>query len=912
LGKTDTWATAYQPYISVVIYAGGGMPTPEIKKPLSQEQQAFVDQWVANHGPITQDNRNEMLDALKKEHPLSWSSGGTYALDSAPDPWLGQKENIQLLQQASGEAYRSWGQDNKPLVYAPDDLAQKLVKDLETQADGKSLAELMKSDQAGSAQLSSLESWLPHLAENRADILNPIAVQNKHLPTVARLLDLSGLADAIYTSSKPPEYTDVQSTVHALLGHYGRSTSTLDEAMKVAQDEHRADLWSEWGMVGVNAALVFAGVGMEFGGALLSSLVEGELASAGSVLGQAGIAFAKGVLDPLNIAQNGPGAVEFMSKHGAELFKRMFSGLENSEALIKAGKDLVDANLQSPDPRAALPLEEALIDQLEAEHKAGHLNAPQAELLRELKTSAAKLRANLESAKATEARISEGPAVSALSEDAEVVWNSEGWGAAQIQGKTVQVIRSADGELLIGKPDALTNGKGFYVFEAGTERPVRQYVNMGSGGWQRQRLQGGAEGVPSDLPSLSQLPTNTLAEIFGRLDSRMQEALLSVNKGLRDVLRLEVPDINVAGNQLSAALEKFPNARRIKVRGEITAEQWAALANANKLERLDLSGCTNLTDEMLESLSHMDCFPNLRSLNLSGCADITDAGLAPLRGLHQLSSLNLAGCTEITDASLAYLSGLDKLESLDLNLCIKLTDEGLSHLSGLRNLKALNLSSCALITDVGMASMEGLGNLSSLNLSNCGRITDATLAHLSNLKELSSLELGDCSRITDEGLAQLGGLTNLSSLDLNGCGRITDTGLAHLRPLENLSSLNLSRCHLVSDLGLGHLKELLNLKHLDLSLCGRITDAGLAHLSSLEALESLNLNLCPEITNEGVAHLGQLRNLKTLDLSWCPQITNAGLVHLKDLEKLRFLNTNGCDQITNEGRARLIGLEDHP
>lgn len=71
LGKTDTWATAYQPYISVVICAGGGMPTPEIKKPLSQEQQAFVDQWVADHGPITQDNRNEMLDALKKEHPLS-------------------------------------------------------------------------------------------------------------------------------------------------------------------------------------------------------------------------------------------------------------------------------------------------------------------------------------------------------------------------------------------------------------------------------------------------------------------------------------------------------------------------------------------------------------------------------------------------------------------------------------------------------------------------------------------------------------------------------------------------------------------------------------------------------------------------------------------------------------------------
>lgn len=846
------------------------------------------------------------------------------------------------MQQASGQAYRSWGQDNKPLVYAPDDLAQKLFKDLETQADGKSLAELMKADQACSAQLSSLESWLPHLAENRAYILNPIAVQNKHLPTVARLLDLSGLAEAIYISSKPSEYTDVQSTVHALLQHYGRSTSTLDEAMKVAQDEHRADLWSEWGMVGVNAALVFAGVGMEYGGALLSSLVEGELASAGSVLGQAGLAFAKGVLDPLNIAQNGPEAVEFMSKHGAELFKRMFSGLENSEALIKAGKELVDANLQSRNPRAALPLEEALIDQLEAQHTAGHLNAPQAELLAELKTSAAKLRAKLESAKATEARISEGPAVSALSKDAEVVWNSEGWGVAQIQGKTVQVIRSADGELLIGKPDALTNGKGFYVFEAGTERSVRKYVNMGSGGWQRQRLQGGAsdhltEGVLSDPTSLSQLPSNTLAEIFGRLDSPTQEALLSVNKGLRDVLRLEVPDINVAANQLSAALEKFPNASNIKIRGEITAEQWATLAKANKLERLDLSGCTNLTDEMLESLSHMDCFANLRSLNLSGCADITDAGLAPLQGLHQLSFLNLAGCTDITDASLAYLSGLDKLESLDLNLCINLTDEGLAHLSGLRNLKALNLSSCALITDVGLESLGGLGNL-------------------------SSLELGDCSRITDEGLAHLGGLTNLSSLDLNGCGRITDTGLAHLRPLENLSSLNLSRCHLVSDLGLGHLKELLNLKRLDLSLCGRITDAGLAHLSSLEALESLNLNLCPEITNEGVAHLGQLQNLKTLDLSWCPQIddgglahlqnlreltslnltrsgritdeglwylsdldhlvvldlsscpqiTDAGLVHLQGLEKLRFLNTNGCDQITDEGRASLIGLEDHP
>ena len=69
---------------------------------------------------------------------------------------------------------------------------------------------------------------------------------------------------------------------------------------------------------------------------------------------------------------------------------------------------------------------------------------------------------------------------------------------------------------------------------------------------------------------------------------------------------------NVAGNELSAALEKFSNSSKIKVQGEITAEQWATLANAHQLERLDPSGCTNLTDEIIESLSHMDCFASIR------------------------------------------------------------------------------------------------------------------------------------------------------------------------------------------------------------------------------------------------------------------------------------------------------------
>jgi hypothetical protein len=123
------------------------------------------------------------------------------------------------------------------------------------------------------------------------------------------------------------------------------------------------------------------------------------------------------------------------------------------------------------------------------------------------------------------------------------------------------------------------------------------------------------------------------------------------------------------------------------------------------LRRLDLGGCSNITDAGLASLS--SSLTGLQTLNLYGCRNITDAGLSSLSSsLTGLQKLSLSSCENITDAGLSSLSSsLTGLQTLDLEDCYKITDAGLSSLSSsLTGLQTLNLWGCDKITDAGLAS----------------------------------------------------------------------------------------------------------------------------------------------------------------------------------------------------------------
>ncbi len=250
---------------------------------------------------------------------------------------------------------------------------------------------------------------------------------------------------------------------------------------------------------------------------------------------------------------------------------------------------------------------------------------------------------------------------------------------------------------------------------------------------------------------------------------------------------------------------------------------------------LDFRFQTNIQDEYLIYLLNKN--PYIRLLNLENCKSITDAGLAPLKGLNQLTSLNLGRCDKLTDAGLQHLRGLTQLTSLSLNGCKQLTDAGLQHLAHLTQLTSLNLSCYDIydsynsqLTDTGLRHLAGLTQLTSLNLGSCDKLTDAGLQHLAGLSQLTLLDLSRCDKLTDAGLQHLAGLSQLTSLGLHGCTQLRDGGLQHLAGLTQLTSLNLNGCKQLRDAGLQHLAGITQLTLLQLYSCKQLTSNAKEHL----------------------------------------------------------------------------------
>lgn len=86
-----------------------------------------------------------------------------------------------------------------------------------------------------------------------------------------------------------------------------------------------------------------------------------------------------------------------------------------------------------------------------------------------------------------------------------------------------------------------------------------------------------------------------------------------------------------------------------------------------RLVSLDISGCSWPEGEVLVAPL------SLQALNLSGCKQLTDDLLQKMVGAARLNELNLSGCHQITDATLSSLSGMTSLRRLYLSECPQLT-----------------------------------------------------------------------------------------------------------------------------------------------------------------------------------------------------------------------------------------------
>src|SRR5262249_40852192 len=152
---------------------------------------------------------------------------------------------------------------------------------------------------------------------------------------------------------------------------------------------------------------------------------------------------------------------------------------------------------------------------------------------------------------------------------------------------------------------------------------------------------------------------------------------------------LEVVDLSgtrVSGQAL-AQLAKAPNIKHLLLANTLVDDRYfAALEMFPKLETLDVSAGTNVSDAGLKSIV------KLKGLKVLGLrrSKITDAGLEKLAALSELEQLELDG-VKITDGGVAKLAGLAKLRQIGLGNT-QVTEGVTSTLAQMKQLKSINLS----------------------------------------------------------------------------------------------------------------------------------------------------------------------------------------------------------------------------
>lgn len=214
---------------------------------------------------------------------------------------------------------------------------------------------------------------------------------------------------------------------------------------------------------------------------------------------------------------------------------------------------------------------------------------------------------------------------------------------------------------------------------------------------------------------------------------------------------------------LESLIRGCPRLEDLRV-GEVRGLGSPALARAifqtNRLERLLLPGCTDLTDEALCLMMHGTMDPErdvltgrplvpsrrLRHLDLSRCTQLTDEGVQCLGGgtVPDLEGLQLSGCRALTDDALEpVLASTPKLTHLELEELAQLTDELLiDHLAKAPcapKLCHLSLSYCESLGDHGILPVvQRCVSLHNIDLDNT-RASDLVLAEAATMVAKRSL-----------------------------------------------------------------------------------------------------------------------------------------------------------------------------
>ncbi|KAG6833920.1 hypothetical protein H0H87_007931 [Tephrocybe sp. NHM501043] len=360
----------------------------------------------------------------------------------------------------------------------------------------------------------------------------------------------------------------------------------------------------------------------------------------------------------------------------------------------------------------------------------------------------------------------------------------------------------------------------------------------------------------------------------------------------------------------------------------------STFASCDRLERLTLINCHNITDHALSRV--LPGFPNLVAIDLTGVVNTTDEAVIGLASAaKRLQGINLAGCSKVSDQGiLAFAANCPMLRRVKLSGLHSLTDTSVSAIAkSCPLLLEIDLNHCYLITDISLRDIwVNSTHMREMRVSHCSQLTDAAFPAPPRLEGLlypdsrhnfptSTSAIADTSEVQPLVLPRP--LEHLRMLDLTMCGLVTDDaveGIIHSAP--KIRNLVLSKCSLLTDrsvenicklgrhlhyLHLGHAVKITDssvrtlarsctrLRYVDFANCVLLTDMSVFELSGLPKLRRIGLVRVNNLTDEAIHSLGERHtSLERIHLSYCDQIS-VFAIHflLQKLDKLTHLSLTG-------------------
>lgn len=313
---------------------------------------------------------------------------------------------------------------------------------------------------------------------------------------------------------------------------------------------------------------------------------------------------------------------------------------------------------------------------------------------------------------------------------------------------------------------------------------------------------------------------NTLARVHWSLENVPFQLQAALSTNALYIKEFCVKSRAISYPQVERFCTLFQNLKVLILEdSELDNRSLKFIGRLTSLTRLDLSDNPFLND----NFSNLANLVHLKSLSLWSCNGLQDESI---RALHpvitRLENLDLTDCSSLTDTFLQELPVCEKLQIVGLSGISDLTYGGLQHVVKFKNARNLYLSRLPHMTKRTMLKVQTLNELRALSLASSTALSHEGLLGLHKLKGLQALDLGHLPRVDGSVLQVISHLKDLDWLRLEGCKNVTDQSLAHLVKLPHLRTLGLTNTN-ITKLGLSTLQDFKSLNHLQMKDCPLVT-----------------------------------------------------------------------------------------